>query len=391
MFTNRWAILAILIVVRLAMGFQFQAVASMTPIISADLGLDFAEIGTLVGFYMLPGVFLAIPGAILGSRFTDLSMVLFGVTVMALGGIVAGLSDGFAMLAFGRLLSGAGAVVQSIFLVKMIADWFDEKSVVTAMALMLCGWPIGIAIALATLGPLAENWGWQPVMYLTAFVCMISVVAVWLGYSPPPGGAAAGGHSTFRVPRRELTMVFYAGLVWMFYNLAYFSFISFGPALLLERGLDVAAAGRAISLASWAALPALPLGGYLSDRTGRPDIILGVCCVLAAAAAAALPLTSYPYLLCAAVGLFAAAPAGIIMGRAISLMSPPYRAQGNAILYTFFYGGMGLVPSLIGWGADRTGTAATPLYFSAAVLAFTIPLFLVLHAMAKGREAEAAT
>ncbi len=391
MFANRWAILAVLIVVRLAMGFQFQAVASMTPIIAADVGLDFAQIGTLIGFYMLPGAFIAIPGAILGSRFSDLGMVLFGVTVMALGGVVAGLADDFTMLAFGRLLSGAGAVVQSIFLVKMIADWFDEKSVVTAMALMLCGWPVGIAIALATLGPLAENWGWQPVMHLTAVVCLAAVAAVWLGYRPPPGSTtSAGGRMGFHMPRRELKMVLYAGLVWMVYNLAYFSIISFGPALLLERGLDVAAAGGAISLASWGALPALPLGGYLADRTGRPDLILGVSCILAAAAAAALPASDHPYLLCAVIGLFAAAPAGMIMGRAISLMSPPYRAQGNAILYTFFYGGMGLVPSVVGWSADITGTAATPLFFSATALLLSVPLFLVLHAMAKRLSAERA-
>jgi predicted MFS family arabinose efflux permease len=391
MFANRWAILAVLIVVRLAMGFQFQAIASMTPTIAADVGLDFAQIGTLIGFYMLPGAFIAIPSAILGSRFSDLGMVLFGVAVMALGGVIAGWADGFTVLAFGRLLSGAGAVVQSIFLVKMIADWFDEKSLVTAMALMLCGWPMGIAIALGTLGPLAESWGWQPAMYSTAFVCVIAMAAVWLSYRPPPGGPPpTSGRLVFHVPRRELFMVLYAGFVWMVYNLAYFSFLSFGPALLLERGMDVTAAGAAISLASWAALPALPLGGFLADRTGRPDLILGVSCVLAAGAAAALPLSDRPYLLCAAVGLFAAAPAGMIMGRAISLMSPPHRAQGNAILYTFFYGGMGLIPSVVGWGADITGTAATPLYFSAIALLVSVPLFLVMHAMAKRLTAERA-
>ena len=50
MLNNRWAILALLLVVRLVMGFQFQAVASMTPFMVAGLGLDYAQIGTLVGF-----------------------------------------------------------------------------------------------------------------------------------------------------------------------------------------------------------------------------------------------------------------------------------------------------------------------------------------------------
>jgi predicted MFS family arabinose efflux permease len=384
MLTNRWAILAVLIVVRVVMGFQFQAIASITPVIAMDLGLDYAQIGTLVGFYMLPGILIAIPSGFLGSSFRDLSMLLFGVGVMAVGGVVAGLADGFNMLAFGRLLSGAGAVLQSIFLVKMIADWFDAGPMVTAMALMLTGWPVGIAIALWTLGPLAEHWGWPAVMHLTALACAIAMAAVWLGYQPPPGmQPSAHGWAGFRLPRHELVLVCFAGVLWMVFNLAYFSFLSFGPALLVERGLDVAAAGRAVSLASLAALPALPLGGYLADRTGRPGLILLICCYLAAIATATLPWSDQPYLLCAAIGLFAAAPAGIIMGRAISIMSPPRRAQGNAILYTFFYGGMGVVPGLIGWSADSAGTAAAPIYLSATILTLTVPLYLGLNALAQ--------
>ena len=99
MFANPWAILGLLLVVRLVMGFQFQAIASMTPAIAVDVGLDFAQLGTLVGFYMLPGMFIAIPGAILGSRFKDLTMVLFGLGIMALGGVIAGLADSFFLLA----------------------------------------------------------------------------------------------------------------------------------------------------------------------------------------------------------------------------------------------------------------------------------------------------
>jgi len=384
MLNNRWAILGLLIVVRLVMGFQFQAIASMTPFIATDLDLDFAQIGTLVGFYMLPGIIIALPGAMLGGRFTDVTMVLFGVAVMALGGVITGLAGDFTMLAVGRLIGGVGAVLQSLFMLKMVAEWFDEKSVTTAMALLLSGWPVGIAIALTTMAPLAGTFGWQMVMHLTALACLLALIAVWIGYRPPPGALApARGRIGFHMPRREVVLVGYAGVVWAFYNLSYFSYLSFGPALLIERGMDVATAGTAISLASWAALPALPLGGFLADRTGRPGLVLSICCLLAAMAAAALPLVDQPFLLSALIGLFAAAPAGIIMGRAMKIMSPANRALGNAILYTFFYGGIGLAPGLIGWTADISGTAAAPIFLCAAILALTAPLFLGQYLLAK--------
>ena len=89
-----------------------------------------------------------------------------------------------------------------------------------------------------------------------------------------------------------------------------------------------------------------------------------------------MPLAEFPFVLSALTGLFAAAPAGIIMGRAVQSMSPSNRIQGNAILYTFFYGALGLIPGAVGWTADVTNTAVAPVFLSAAILALTAPLFL---------------
>jgi predicted MFS family arabinose efflux permease len=297
--------------------------------------------------------------------------------------VVAGFADGFTMLAAGRLISGAGAVIQSIFLVKMITEWFGEGEVITATAIMLTGWPTGIAIALATLGPIAEAWGWQAVMHLTAGGCAASLAVLWLGYRAPPGTAPPGrGVVGFRIPRRELGLICLGALVWSVYNVAYISYLSFGPALLIERGLDAAQAGIAVSLASWIALPAVPLGGYLADRIGRPVAMMTVCCLLAAATAAAIPQFDAPYALSAALGLFAAAPAGIIMAGVIGVMSPPFRAHGNAVLYTWFYAAMGLGPGFIGWAADLAGSVAAPMYLSAGVLVLSILLFIGFRSVA---------
>jgi len=53
---NRWGILAVLFTIRAVMGLQFQSIASTSVFLVDDLGIDFIEIGTLVGLYLLPGV-----------------------------------------------------------------------------------------------------------------------------------------------------------------------------------------------------------------------------------------------------------------------------------------------------------------------------------------------
>ena len=120
MLTNRWYILALLIAVRAAMGFQFQSVSAVAPMLSESMNVDYAGIGVLIGLYMLPGLFIALPGGFLGSRFQDLTVAGFGTLMMSIGAAISAMDAGFQVFAAGRLLSGAGAVLQGIFVIKMI-------------------------------------------------------------------------------------------------------------------------------------------------------------------------------------------------------------------------------------------------------------------------------
>src|SRR6185503_16228959 len=76
---NRWGILAALSFARVGMGFQFQTVAATAPLLSDRLGFDRAQIGWLIGLYLLPGVLVALPGGMLGARFGDKRMALIGL------------------------------------------------------------------------------------------------------------------------------------------------------------------------------------------------------------------------------------------------------------------------------------------------------------------------
>lgn len=82
---SRWLILLVLILARTAMGFQFQSVASVSPLLVVALAIDFAMLGTLIGIWMLPGVAVAIPGAMLGRRFGDKQVVLGGLRLWLSG------------------------------------------------------------------------------------------------------------------------------------------------------------------------------------------------------------------------------------------------------------------------------------------------------------------
>ena len=68
MLSNRWFILVVLFVARFCLGYQFQSAGSVAPFLISEFALDYRQIGTLVGLFMLPGLVLAVPGGLLGKR-----------------------------------------------------------------------------------------------------------------------------------------------------------------------------------------------------------------------------------------------------------------------------------------------------------------------------------
>jgi MFS family permease len=75
----RWLMLLVLFIARTAMAFQFQSVASTAPFLVDAFAIDFTRLGALIGLYMLPGIFIALPGGVLGQRFGAKNLVLAGL------------------------------------------------------------------------------------------------------------------------------------------------------------------------------------------------------------------------------------------------------------------------------------------------------------------------
>jgi predicted MFS family arabinose efflux permease len=115
---NRWVMLLVLFIARTAMGFQFQSVASVSPLLVQDLAIDLALFGSLIGAWMLPGAVMAIPSGVLGGRFGDKRVALLGLVLMVIGSAVTAGTDGYLTALVGRIVSGTGAVLLNVLLAK---------------------------------------------------------------------------------------------------------------------------------------------------------------------------------------------------------------------------------------------------------------------------------
>jgi MFS family permease len=372
---NRWGILAILFLVRLAMPLQFQSVGAVAPLLGSNFGMSLADIGLLIGLYFTPGVALALAGGGLGQRFGDKQTVLAGLMLMLIGELAMASSPAWGLQVAGRLVSGAGGVLQTVQMTKMVADWFTGREIATAMAIFINSWPVGLGLSLLILPVIGTTFGVATAYVAVAALIGSALLLLLVGYQSPQTASRAAGKAE-RLDRRTTFSLVVAGLIWGLYSLGPATIFGFGPTLLVERGWSVAAAGSTISIVLWVSVPFVPLAGYLADRFKRPEaVFIGGGCLVFAALMAALAHSDAVPLIIVALGVVIGLPAGSIMSLPSRVLAPATRAIGMGIFFTIYYVAMMVGPVIGGACAKWAGSATAALDFGVVALV-ACPLLL---------------
>ncbi|MDE0780493.1 MAG: MFS transporter [Alphaproteobacteria bacterium] len=387
---NRWLMLGALFLARTSLGFQFQTVATVAPLLVTDMGINFTEVGTLIGFFSALGFATALPAGLAGKRFGEKRAVLFGLGLMALGGFVMAGADGFWVAGVGRLMVGVGGVVITVTMVKLVGDLFEGREVVTAMAILMNSWPVGIALGLWTQGLIAEAWGWNAVFLVAGFGSLAGLLLVAFVYrapvreissEPQPDTSAVPKKSKSRISRREVTLITISGVIWTLFNGGFLMVMAFGPAMMVSRGSDVALSGLLISYGTVAYMIAIPLGAWLSEKWARPNLVMISSFAIGAVVVGLVPFVDAPLLLFVLAGVFIGIPTGNVMALTVEVVRSENRNTGTGIYYSVHHIGLTSMPILAGWLVDVTGDAAVPMIVGGVGTALAIVMLGLLRAV----------
>ncbi len=400
MLSNRWSVLALLFGVRCAMGIQFQSVPAVSPLYLTNFALTLADLGSLIGLYFAPGIFLALPGGALGQKFGEKRLVIVGLGLMAIGSLMMALGSDIGMLIAGRVISGVGGILMNVLMSKMVTDWFTGKEIATAMAIFVDSWPLGIALALIVLPPLANSMGLPMSLVAVAVYAIIGMLLIAAAYSPPAhheaaiAAPASAARNTARLPSATaawprgagLAALITAGSVWGLYNAALVMVFSFGPTLLGERGIGMVAASATTSIALWSAALSVPLGGVIADRTGRHNLVMIFGFISFAALLAWAARSEADYFIFCLIGLLGGVSAGPIMGLPSRILSPTTRSVGMGLFFTVFYGMQLTAPAIAGVLAKASGSARSAFDFGTLMLLACCLLLALFHLLRRLHE-----
>jgi len=185
-----WLILASIALARAGFGYQYQTVASLGPELIQLFRLDYADLGTLIGTFMLLGAFLALPLGLLARRIGDRLVLGVGIGPMVVGPVISAAAVDPAGIGLGRSIAGAGAVAMIVLQNKVIADWFSGRRFMWAISVSVAAYPIGVGLAQLVLPPLVRGLGWQAAFLSNAVPMAVTLVLLMASFHPSPDAAS---------------------------------------------------------------------------------------------------------------------------------------------------------------------------------------------------------
>lgn len=185
-------------------------VMPVLAIVAVDL-VDFSPLmlGLVIGGYGLTQALLQIPMGILSDKFGRKPIIVAGLTVFAIGSIIAALADSMVMLLVGRILQGMGAIAGAVMALAADSSRPEQRTKVMAIIGISIGMSFYIAILL---GPaIANDWGLAGVFWATSMMAIVAILLVVFVVPVPTHNAPS--HETIPQADELKSLVFHPQLL----------------------------------------------------------------------------------------------------------------------------------------------------------------------------------
>lgn len=349
-------ILGIVYLSILAFTLIFQSIPPILPIIISELHLTYAQSGLLMSLFALPGILVSILGGFLADR-SGMKPLGTGCFLLMIGGtFLVGLGMNLQILGLGRIIAGIGAFTLSVFLPKLLSQWFKGKELGLAMGIFNTGVPLGSVICFGLFGRLGTLGGWRVPILLTGIYSLIIFILFFILYRPPLLKRMREEKSLNI--HKSLTQMGYpiwlVGFSWLWFNAAFVSFATFAPDLFIENGFTIEQSGILIGIPLLGSLLFSTPIGYLVDRFKHQEWLIGTGGIALAILALFFNFSSSFLFLAILMGIFSAMIPAPIYSLPPEILKMDNVGLGFGILSTCSSVGLFVAPYLVGKIKDLT-------------------------------------
>jgi predicted MFS family arabinose efflux permease len=319
----------------IAFGFTYSDHAPLIPLVSAEFRLDDLGAGLLSTalFTSYMGTTLLTTG--LSERLGPKRVVGAGLAVSAAGTAVFALAPGYPVALAAKAVQGIGSALAFVAAARYLAGLYEERRNHFALGLYGGGFPLGSAMALVVMPPLAAAFGgWRGAFGAEAAFVAAVALAWWRAPAVPRVARPGNIRDALRCANCWWTSLQHAAG----FGLAIASGTWITVYLLREFHLPLELSGLLGSLLLVLAVLARPLGGLLLARERMPTrrvMRIGDLAIVAGVALLAVPDRPLAVALVGAilVGIGVGLPYSAVFNTAAaSLPGAPGAAQGLAAI-----------------------------------------------------------
>ena len=346
-------------------------------LIRADIEVSFIALGTAVGAYNIATAFLQTPVGFLVDRIGARWVLIAGLFLNGVAFVAMGMADSYLQIVAALVLAGIGNSVFHPADFAILSASIEESRMGRAFSAHSLSGSLGFAAAPVTVLFLASVWDWR-IALIAVGLAGIALAAVMLPVSGMLRADGAGKSERSSLDIRILlnpTILAFFGFFVLSAaagsGLSVFSIVAF----IDMYGVSQELAGGVLTLFFVLIGLGVAVGGFIADRWGRHDLVLGISYTIVAILLAGIATGAFAFwLVVVAFGI-----AGIFRGvvnpsRDILLRRLAPAGSTGAVfgfVTTGFNVGLGAAPILSGWMMDQ-GSASGVFWIATVFTVLTI-------------------
>ena len=369
--SNRTYVLVIMTLIYVVNYLDRQILAILMPQIKVEFGLNYKEIGYLIGpAFAIVYAVLGVPLAVIADRANRRNIIAASLAVFSVMTVFSSFARGFWSMALARFGTGVGEAGTGPSINSVIADLYAPAERASALSFYTAGLNVGLLVAFFGGGWISDHYGWRVAIVSAGIPGLLLTFLLLFTVREPKRGLIEALPDM--APPSFVSVVKYLwaqrSFRWMAIGTSFSSFggyagIAFIPTFLkISHHMTQAEVGAALALLTGVGgAIGTYLAGVLADRYGARDVRWNMY-VPIVATFVAIPFAPVFYLVPSTAVALTAAIIPVMMGAAY--VGPAYamaqglvplrmRARSVAVLLLILnIIGLGLGPPVVGAIAD---------------------------------------
>jgi len=364
----------------------------LLPLIGKELGLDYAQIGSILTAQYAAGAIANVPGGILVDTIGRKGLLMaISLCWIGIPYLLMGESHAYWMMLGCATLVGIGNNLWHPTAIPWLADRFPSRKGLV-MAFHGMGANVGDAVAPLVIGILLQSFNWRTVVFMNVLpgIAVAAFILVYVGRLQMAdiraGIAKAKPHAVGGAQRLRMlgALVRNRALVTLsigaaFRSMTQSALLTFLPLYLARAmGYPISWIGACMFALQAAGFIAAPIAGYVSDRVGRRQIIMSSMSMTAVVIGFMIFAggTGWFVLLVALLGFFLFAVRAVLQAWLLDATPPGMGGSAIGMLFGTQAIGQALGPVCAGIVADRYGLMAAFYFLAGTIVIANLMVFV---------------